>query len=178
MISDADLLLQVRSTDSAVIPELRRLEKAAIAHIENRTGKYFGAAQEDYIEYLSWRGWPMPIANNPEEISLLESWDGTAWTEVDPSSYSYANGYIWWNSTASWSPLTMPTRYRATYDTGYEVDQSDDDVWAAPDDIRQAVLLLVGHWYENREAVVAEHISSVIELGVDALISGHIRVAV
>ncbi|KPW88773.1 MULTISPECIES: head-tail connector protein [Pseudomonas syringae group] len=37
-------------------------------------------------------------------------------------------------------------------------------------DIRQAVLLLVGHWYANREAVVIGTITSEVPLAVDRLL--------
>lgn len=37
-------------------------------------------------------------------------------------------------------------------------------------DVEQAVLLLVGHWYANREAVVTGTISTAIPLAVDRLL--------
>lgn len=37
--------------------------------------------------------------------------------------------------------------------------------------VKQAILLLVGHWYENRESVVVGTISKSIEFGVQALLS-------
>lgn len=71
----------------------------------------------------------------------------------------------------------MPTRYRVTYDTGYE--SLDDDEWNAPEDIKQAVLIAVGHWFENREAVVVGATSTgELPLAFSYLIDGHIRAAV
>ena len=42
--------------------------------------------------------------------------------------------------------------------------------WEVPKTIDLAILLLVGHWYENRGAVVVGSISSEIEFSVTALI--------
>ena len=41
---------------------------------------------------------------------------------------------------------------------------------AVPSQAKQAILLLVGHWYENREAVVNGTISSDVKMTVEALI--------
>ena len=43
-----------------------------------------------------------------------------------------------------------------------------------PDAMRQAVLILVAHWYENREAVVVGTITSEIGLGLNHLLSPYI----
>jgi uncharacterized phiE125 gp8 family phage protein len=44
--------------------------------------------------------------------------------------------------------------------------------------IRQAVLLLVGHWYENRATVNIGNITSIIPFTVDALIAPFRRSAI
>ena len=41
---------------------------------------------------------------------------------------------------------------------------------AVPEDIKQALLMLVGHWFENREAVIVGTISSQIAFAVESLI--------
>lgn len=46
----------------------------------------------------------------------------------------------------------------------------DDSEWTA---LRQAMLLLIGHWYSNREAVNTGNISTNLPLTVDALLSPH-----
>jgi hypothetical protein len=173
MISDADLVLWTRA-DDADLPTLRRLEKAAIAYIQGRTGRYYGTTAE-IVEPLTWTGWPMALANSPvDDTVTLESWSNGAWTAVDASSYSLLNGFIFWENSVS--SLSRPTRYRATYNAGYEVDGDDENVWPAPDDIQQAVLLLVGHWNENREAVGT--ITQQVQLSVDALLDSHVRATV
>lgn len=43
---------------------------------------------------------------------------------------------------------------------------------AVPETIRQAALLLIGHWYANRESVVVGSVSNQVQQTVDALLSG------
>ena len=50
-----------------------------------------------------------------------------------------------------------------------------DDV---PQALKQAILLLVGHWYENREAVNIGNITTELPMAVNALISPFRRVSV
>jgi hypothetical protein len=52
-------------------------------------------------------------------------------------------------------------RYRA----GYAGD--------IPSGIRVAILLMIGHWYANREAVVVGTITSELPMAVDRLLWGH-----
>jgi uncharacterized phiE125 gp8 family phage protein len=65
-----------------------------------------------------------------------------------------------------------------TYGAGSVPDEYSDEEWDAPEDIKQAVVLLVGHWFENREAVVAGSSQEQMPLAVDALLDSHIRVVV
>ncbi|MCV6576272.1 MAG: head-tail connector protein [Cohaesibacter sp.] len=44
-----------------------------------------------------------------------------------------------------------------------------------PASIKQAMKLLIGHWFENREAVVVGTITSKLQMAVDALIEPHRR---
>ncbi len=53
------------------------------------------------------------------------------------------------------------------YVAGYGSAQSD-----VPADLRQAVLSLVGYWFENRDAVVIAGSGSVVPSGFDRMISG------
>ncbi len=55
-----------------------------------------------------------------------------------------------------------------TYRAGYETDDGEVTV---PHAIRQAMLLLVGHWYEHRETVVTGTIATNLPQAVDALLA-------
>lgn len=45
-----------------------------------------------------------------------------------------------------------------------------DDAEAVPQKVKQAMLLLIGHWYENREAIITGIISREIEFAVRSLL--------
>lgn len=49
----------------------------------------------------------------------------------------------------------------------------DVDALILDSDIITAMLLMIGHWYENREAVNVGNITSVMPLAVDALLQPH-----
>lgn len=52
------------------------------------------------------------------------------------------------------------------------------DAEDVPQALKQAILLLVGHWYENREAVNIGNITTELPMAVNALISPYRRVSV
>lgn len=60
-----------------------------------------------------------------------------------------------------------------TFTAGYGADGS-----AVPLPIRQAILLLVGHWYENREAVNIGNITTALPFAVDALLAPYRRIGI
>ena len=45
----------------------------------------------------------------------------------------------------------------------------------APDSVKHAMLMLIGHWYVNREAAVTGTIATTIPIAVDALLCNHRR---
>ena len=46
---------------------------------------------------------------------------------------------------------------------------------SVPDDVQHAMLMLIGHWFVNREAVVTGTIATTIPMSVDALLCNHRR---
>lgn len=170
MISDTELLQYVKPSTDDELETLRRLEKAAIAAVQNRTGRYFGAEGE-VVEILHWRGWPMQLSNVPTTLTSVESWDGSAWSDVDASTYYLDGAFIYWQNTLT-SNLARPTRYRVTYDAGYE--DSDTDAWDAPDDIKQAVILHVTYYYDQRDGEGYD----AFKRSFDSLIDPYVKVAV
>ncbi len=51
-----------------------------------------------------------------------------------------------------------------------EVTATDEDALVLDDDITTAMLLLIGHWYANRESVVVGSITSELPMAVNSLI--------
>lgn len=151
MISTADLQDWMKA-DDADAPVLRSLEEAAIAAAQKATGRYYGV-EDEIVEIILFRGFPLTLKNDPllGVITLLEQWDGSAWSTVDATSYYLWGSFIF--AEGSWNTLSL-TRFRATYDAGGTVNPLDADEWSVDADVRQAILLTVGNWFENRESVV------------------------
>lgn len=171
MISTADLQDWMKA-DDADAPVLRTLEQSAVATLQTKTGHYYGVEAE-IVETIRFRGFPLALANEPIDgtITLLEQWDGSAYTTVATDQYYVYGSMIFAESQGSWNTLSL-TRFRATYNAGYTVDPNDSDVWDAPADIQQIVKLLVAFWFENREA------EGDIPEAIMLLLRDHCRVAV
>lgn len=112
---------------------------------------------------------PRPPLQSIEAVTYMPA-DGTTKT-LDPSLYvvdaASEPGAIHLNSDASWpsEKLAPGMPIRIEFRAGYGAAPS------VPERVKQAMLLLVGHWYENREAVVVGAVGRSIELAVEALLS-------
>lgn len=80
-------------------------------------------------------------------------------TESEPGRIVLASGQSWPAGT-----LYPVNPIQVTYVAGYGA------ATAVPERMKQAIKLLLGHWYENREATVAGTIMKEIPLGIDSLI--------
>ena len=182
MISTADLQEWMKA-DDADAPTLRLLEEAAVKAVQEQTGRYFGVVATQ-TEIIRFKGWPLQLKNEPigGVLTSLSQWDGSAWSALADTDYYVDGSLIWPNATysvpAPWLVPTASQRFQAVYQAGYTVDPEDADVWPAPDDVRQAVLLLVGNWFENRESVIIGTITTELEHGVKMLLAPHTRVSV
>lgn len=174
MISTADLQDWMKA-DDVDAPVLRQLEESAIQAIQRNTGHYYGvtAAITDTIRF---RSWPLTLSNEPigGTLTSLDQWNGSAWQAETLSNYYVDRSFVWPNTTYFWPiyPSSTVRRFRAIYQAGYTVSPTDADVWPAPADVQQIVKLLVGHWFENREA------EGVIPEGIMLMLNDHRRVAV
>ena len=69
----------------------------------------------------------------------------------------------------SWpSYRSVPNAVTVTYDAGYGDAASD-----VPSELRHAIKMLVGHWYENREQTIAGTIARPVPMGVPEVCRGY-----
>lgn len=139
---------------------------AAREWCENYTGK---ALAWQTIElygsgFPSGQGFRLPMAPIVSVTSV--TYKDSAGTESTFTDYiaDTVNGWVVPAYGKSWPSFTpYPVNpVKVTYVAGYD---------SAPQVVKQAMLLLIGHWYENREAVVIGTISTEIQFTVKALLS-------
>lgn len=170
MIADEDLVEWVKADESETLL-LRSLERAAVATVEHRTGRYWGPVT-DISEVRVWRGW-LELSTEPiDEVLTLEGRDNGAWSTLSSGDYYLSGRFV--RPIGRWSP-GWDAPIRATYSGGYPLIAGNPDEWDAPEDIKDAVRLLVAHRYLNREAVVVGAGAAEIPQGVEALIRDHKR---
>ena len=76
-------------------------------------------------------------------------------------------GYIEPAFGVSWPAVrSQPEAVLVTYDAGYGTQPG-----TVPGDLRSAILLLAGHWFENRESVVVGTAASEVPLTIERLLS-------
>lgn len=138
-----------------------------------------GSISTTTADFLTWyyRGvsirLPMPGCVSVESVSYIaadgttktiDSADYTVDTVSEPARITPAPGYTW-PSLQNYRPGQVIVDYTAgSYGDGVEVNN-------CPRTITMAMLLLMGHWYEHREAVSDAKLTTV-PLAVDALLAG------
>jgi hypothetical protein len=152
-------------TDTAEDQYLLQCEAAAVAYLERETGRSFASAtRTEYFEGTGQR--ELWLAEEPVGTVTVTS-DGVA---VDAALFTVRGrrlrhgtgwGAAWW---------AEPADLVATYTGGYQEG-------AEPADARQVVILLVGAFMENREAVTDAALVEV-PLGARDLIQGLRRLTV
>lgn len=151
---------------------------AAIDHLDGRDGILGRALRPQTWDYITdsfpRRGieLPTPPTISVDSVKYLD----TSYTEQTLATANYrvvqggsggsvirlADGYTW--------PVLPcePDAVRVRFQCGYSDDSSG--LTTVPEAIRQAVYLIVAHWYENREEVSEVEMSR-IPMGAKALLS-------
>lgn len=159
--------LRADPADAETIEDLRA---AAIAHVQNETGMKFGTAGE-VVETHAYTGGAIALSGvpDPDASFSVEKWTGSAWEVVDEGSW-YLDGAFVRPAQSSWVDFRTETpRFRVTYTTGFVEGLQ-------PEPVKQAVRILVAHWFEHREAIITGTIATVVKLSVDRLLAPYRKV--
>lgn len=103
-----------------------------------------------------------PVISPIGSIKYLDG-DGVEQTFSSSSYTLLSDGRVRLNSGSSWPSLyDDPEAVRVRYQAGYTT---------VPEPIKQAILLLIGHWFHNREEVVTGTITAQLPMSAQALLS-------
>jgi uncharacterized phiE125 gp8 family phage protein len=130
-----------------------------------------------------WIELPYPPLQAVRSVSYVDS-TGTTQTlsaSLYSSSTDKTKGAIYPAYDATWPSVrdqvaAVTVRFIAGYTDFTDTTSSPNYAVTGegvPDDLRQAILLLIGHWYENREAVVVGQAPADLPFAVEAIISAY-----
>lgn len=176
--ADSGLGAGAPSTNTTEDPELVRWIRSAREHIEKITGRALITQTLDLMlpcfpacAVLELPRAPLQSVTSVKYISsdgTETTWDAgnyvvSTGSDYDPGRLALAYGVSW----PSFTPYPLdPVRIR--YVAGYGASGA-----SVPTNLRDAMLLLVGHWYANRETVITGTISKQLEFTVDALVGNY-----
>lgn len=159
----------VKASDTGEDELLEQLITAARVHVERMTGQLLVARQthmifDGFSSPLSLTAWP--IAAAPALAVEYRAPATGDWTAVTPAPRLLPDRYpalVLPAIGAKWpGAIGEPQSVRVTLIAGY----ADGE---CPKPLVQAMLLLIGHWFENREASVSGTTSNAVAFGVDLL---------
>lgn len=171
----AEAKAHLRVIDSEEDDHIAGLIRAAADKIERDTGHTLRARNQTWA-YDGWTqgGTGLPLYRRP-----VNSIGSVVYDAADGTEQTLANDQVRIREFAGQAHLVakfgvtlpeleaVPGCVRVTFNAGYA---SNGDV---PATLRHAALLLIGHWYENREAVNIGNIVQNVPLAYDALIAPH-----
>lgn len=126
------------------------------------------------ITYKDSDGQDVALDTSLFEIDYFSDWGRivpvSSWPSVKPGInrvvVQYLCGYGAYSSSTGSVQSGYPLRYGTAYGAGNTTSLSEDE-----STLKQAMYLLIAHWYENREAVVVGSNANSLPLGVDRLLS-------
>lgn len=113
--------------------------------------------------------WALPLTNNPEIVQLpfpdcrdfqIERMQGDVWSVVEGTTLQFFEDQV--------SLTDLPDDHEGLHLTCWA---GWDDADAVPDNLKQAVRLLVAHWFDNRAAVTTGGVPTLVPMGVEAMIA-------
>lgn len=149
-LADVKAWLKVETTaDDDLIGSLR---DAALLHCEDQTNRSF-LSRAAAIAAPSWQAIRrLPVGPIEGTVALVYYAENESTTTVLPSTEYTAKtlGDVLYISYRTAPPVVDPYRYDAVNLTSSKFGTAAATL---PDAVRTAALLLIGHWYENRQAV-------------------------
>ena len=174
---------------------VERLLRAAVRSVEKYTERRLIAVELELPlnclpsvwcagDRWAWTGQPrtdrsgVPLPGAPlHEVSSVTYVDTNGDTQtVDPASYQVDDfsepGRLLWSRTATCPTVNrdVPNPVRVIYSAGYVDPNDTGDGPLCPEPLASAVLLMLGHLYENREVVVIGTITAELPLSVQYLL--------
>ena len=170
-VTAAEAKLHVKQDSAADDAIFTRLIEAARDKVESDTGRQLITAD-----------WTLGLQSFPKEILFpypkLQAVITPTYIDTAGDSQSLAA------SVYQVDALSEPGRMREAHGQTWPGTRDDYNAGSigyrcgyglsgasVPEGLKQAMLLLIGHWYENREAVLVGTISKEIELSYNALVS-------
>jgi uncharacterized phiE125 gp8 family phage protein len=143
---------------------------AARAYVENITGSVL--VQRVIVEQRDEFGCYIELHRRPvvsvDEVAYIDT-DGAPQTYTDyVEQISRDPARIYPEAGGEWPTLFDYGGVTVTYTAGYAVGEE-------PPELIQAMLLLIAHWYDNREAVTVGEVSEELKLAVQSLCAQHWR---
>lgn len=180
-LTEAKAWLDIGYTDKDTV--ITGLIGAATAHLDGWTG-ILGRClceqtwRQDFDDFRSCLRLPLfPVIS----ITSVEYTDTAGAEQTIPSeNYTLKNddlgAYVEFTSSYSFPSLnTESAAVRVTYLAGYADIAGTPKTSSVPDDIKNAIALLVRHWFDNPGAVVVGVTAQQLPQGVDALLAKHRR---
>jgi uncharacterized phiE125 gp8 family phage protein len=179
---DATAHLRVSGEEENALIEA--LIVAARGHVERVTGRQLiTATWKLKMERFPCDGEPIEIPVAPlltvvsvkyrDLADALQTWASSEYV-VDAPAGSYATTGRIYPALNKVYPTTAdrPDAVEIDFTAGYGPNPED-----VPQELRQALLLLVGHWFENRETVTIGSIPTELPFAAEALLSSFTRLA-
>lgn len=166
-LEDAKLYLRVTVSDEDA--DISRLITAARLFCEHRIGHAIAQQTVDiYVDRVDPSTWiPLPVAPVASVTSVKTTDTANVQTTIDPAMYLV--------DLAS-DPARIGLPYGGTWPSSLRAFQGMVirlvvGYTLPPEDLVQAIRVLLGHYYENRNAVESGHILTTLPLGVTDLLA-------
>jgi uncharacterized phiE125 gp8 family phage protein len=177
-VSLAEAKAWLKLDDGAEDALVTTLVAAARIHVESTTGRA--------LLTQSWRvvldAWP---ADRSVRLPVAPLQSLTAIRAYDADGVAHSIGLVQFQSESAVAParLLLPAsvdgmpalRERLGLEVDY-VAGFGDDPEDVPADLRQALLMLVAHWFEHRDAVIVAGSGGVIPIGFDHVVAPYRQV--